>query len=99
MMIAEMIKILEMFSKYEVQKAADFVWEKIGEVDQHIQETEPFKLVKEDKGRAVEIIKDLVVRLYAIGRMLEPLLPETSEKILTAVKANKKPDEPLFPRK
>ena len=42
---------------------------------------------------------DLVVQLYAIAKMLDPLLPETSVKIKEAVKENKKPETSLFDRK
>lgn len=89
----------EVCEKFNLQQASDIVWQKIGELDQRIQETEPFKLVKEDKEKAVEIIQGLVVDLYTIGRMLNPLLPDTSAKIKEAVKDNKKPEKPLFLRK
>ncbi len=91
-------EFINFMDNYEVQKAADLVWQLIARVDERIQETQPFKLVKEDKEKAVEIIKELVVDLYTIGRMLNPLLPETSMKIKETVKANKKP-EALFPRR
>src|SRR6185369_11978762 len=33
---------------FEIQKATDFVWKEIGEMDKFIQENQPFKLVKTD---------------------------------------------------
>jgi len=36
--------------------------------------------------------------LYRIAKNLKPFLPDTSEKIIKAVKENKKPEN-LFPRK
>jgi len=84
---------------YEFNKAADFVWKEIGELDSIIQTKEPFKLVKTSKEEGIEIIKDLVVRLYTIARMLNPLLPETSEKIKKCVSENKMPEAPMFLRK
>jgi len=83
---------------FELNKAMDLIWQKISELDLLIQETQPFKLVKENKEKAVEIIKDLVVKLYNIANLLESFLPETSQKIKEAIKINKKPEEPLFPR-
>ena len=52
-------------------------------MDKFIQENEPFKLVKDEgtKAQGANMIKELVVRLYSVARMLNPLLPETSEKI------------------
>lgn len=87
------------FESYDLNKAAEVIWSEIGAMDLLIQETQPFKLIKEDKEKAVQIIKDLAVRLYTVGRMLNPILPETSEKIKAAVKTNKMPSEPLFLRK
>ncbi|MDD4803794.1 MAG: methionine--tRNA ligase [Candidatus Pacebacteria bacterium] len=83
---------------YNLQKATNIIWEKIKELDTKIQETQPFKLVKTDKEKAIEIIKDLVINLYTIGRMLNPIMPETSKIIKDLVKENKKPEKPLFLR-
>jgi hypothetical protein len=41
----------------------------------------------------------LVVRLYGVAKMLEPILPETSAKIKELVRENKTPERPLFERK
>ncbi len=92
-------EFFDLLEKFEIQKATDLIWQKIAEADKMIQETQPFKLVKTDKEKGVEIIKDLVTRLYTIGRMLNPIMPETSKKIKDLVKANKSPAAPLFLRK
>ncbi|HEU5115032.1 MAG TPA: methionine--tRNA ligase [Candidatus Paceibacterota bacterium] len=84
---------------FDMQAAANVVWKHITDADQLIQEKAPFKLVKTDKAAAQEIIADLAVRLYTIGRMLNPILPETSRTIKELVKANKTPEKPLFLRK
>jgi len=87
-----------LLEEFEIQKATDLIWNRISELDAKIQETEPFKLIKEDKEKAVNIIKELLIELYTIASMLNPILPETSEKIKEAIKENKMP-ETLFPRK
>jgi len=87
------------FESFELNKAANYVWEKIQELDEIIQREAPFKLVKTDPEAGKAIIRDLVLKLYLIAKMLEPLLPETSDKIKSAVKANKMPESPLFLRK
>ena len=84
--------------KFEFNVAADYIWKRIGDADQKITDTEPFKLIKTDSEKAKEIIHDLTVEIYNIAHLLEPFLPETSEKIKIAVKENKKP-ESLFERK
>ncbi len=84
---------------FDVKRAADVVWKEISAMDLHIQETQPFKLVKTDKEAGKKIIKELVLRLYAVACMLEPILPEASSKIKELVKQNKSPEKPLFARK
>ncbi len=83
---------------FEIGKATDMIWHKIGDLDRKIQETEPFKLVKSDPEKGKKIISELVLELYTVGRMLNPILPETSIKIKDLVKSNKKPEAPLFAR-
>lgn len=85
--------------KYNLQEAANIIWKRIGELDSKIQTTQPFKLIKTDKERAIGIIKELVTGVYEIAVYLEPILPETAEKIKVLIKENKKPEIPLFLRK
>jgi len=87
------------YERFEIDKAADYVWSKIGELDSYIQTNQPFKVVKTDKIAGEKMITELVTRLYSIAKMLSPILPETSAKIIELVKANKTPITPLFIRK
>ncbi len=82
--------------KFEINKAADFVWAEIGRLDLMIQEKEPFKLIKTDKKGGENIIIELLARLYGIAVMLNPIMPETSEKIKKLIKTNKSPIDPSF---
>lgn len=84
---------------FEINKACDFVWAEIGEMDKFIQENQPFKVIKTDKEAGQKMISDLVVRLYSVARMLNPILPETSAKIKNLIKENQTPEKPLFARK
>jgi methionyl-tRNA synthetase len=82
----------------DFNRALGFVWEKISALDERIQQTQPFKLVRTDKKQAGEIVKELATGLFEIALMLEPFMPETAGKIKQAIKENKMP-EPLFLRK
>jgi methionyl-tRNA synthetase len=84
---------------FEINKAMQMVWTEITALDTLIQDKQPFKLVKTEPEAGKEIIGELVTRLYTVGRMLEPFLPETSKIIKDLVKANKMPDQPLYARK
>ena len=83
---------------YDFNAAFDYVWGRIQTLDRKISETEPFKVVKVDADKGKKLIGGLVTELAAIDQMLEPLIPSTSGAIITAIMANKKPDN-LFPRK
>ncbi|MCM2338848.1 MAG: methionine--tRNA ligase [Burkholderiales bacterium] len=85
--------------KFDIQKATDLIWQKIQNLDKKIQETEPFKVIKVDGEKGKEMIKDLVLELYTIARMLNPIMPETNEKLKKLIRENKKPEAPLFLRK
>jgi len=88
---------LASLDNFDMQKACDFIWKKVGELDERITTEEPFKIVKEDKEKGVQIIKELLFDLYIVGRMLYPIMPETNIAIKEAVLHNKKPDN-LFKR-
>jgi methionyl-tRNA synthetase len=85
--------------KFNIKAAADIAWKHIGELDQKIQGTKPFSIVKTDKEAGKAIIHELVLELYTIARMLHPMMPDTSNKIRAAIKENKMPSAPLFVRK
>ncbi|HAT68731.1 MAG TPA: methionine--tRNA ligase [Candidatus Yonathbacteria bacterium] len=94
---------------YEVNKAADVVWELIGYLDQYIADYEPFKLVKTDKDAAEKIIWSVMYGIADIAEMITPFLPDTATKIKSLLGASEGggervfashlPSEPLFMRK
>lgn len=92
-------KFLSHMDSFDIQKAADVVFAWVGELDKQIQTTEPFKLVKTDPEKGKAIIVELVKKLAYISQHLEPLLPETSKKIIDLIVKHQTPTEPLFVRK
>lgn len=89
----------DFLDNFEIKKAVDLIWKDISALDLIIQTDIPFKLVKTDAEKGKKIILDLVRSLHRIAKMLEPILPENSEKIQKLIKENKKPSKPLFLRK
>ncbi len=89
----DMSEFFSFLEKFEINKASDYVWQKIGELDALIQEKKPW-----ESGNK-KVISELVQKLYSIARMLNPLMPNTSDTIKALVKENKTPEAPLFPRK
>jgi methionyl-tRNA synthetase len=91
----EYISSMENFQYNEV---ADQIWLRIAALDQFITEKKPFLVVKEKPEEGKEQITSLVLELTRVAELLQPFMPKTSEKILSAVKTNKKPEN-LFARK
>lgn len=85
-------------NNFEINRAVEYVWQRIAALDQRITAEAPFKVVKENVEQGRALIADLVRELAAIDLMLEPIIPQTSKKIIEAIMANKKPEN-LFPRK
>jgi methionyl-tRNA synthetase len=83
---------------FEFNKAMDYIWSRIGALDEKITHTEPFKVVKGDPAMGRALIAELATELYLVARLLNPFMPETNEKLKEAILANKKPDN-LFLRK
>lgn len=94
-----MLIIKDTIASFDLKLAMDIIWGNLSELDEIIQKEEPFKLIKNDKEKAKDIIKNLVLHLLYNARQLEPFLPETSKKIQEAIFSNKKPEQPLFLRK
>lgn len=94
-------KFAGLLEAFAINKAADFIWGEIAEMDSFIQESQPFKLVKVEstKDEGIKMIEDLVKRLYIVAKMLNPIMPKTSEEIKALIKENKSPEKPLFSRK
>ncbi|MBP9836929.1 MAG: methionine--tRNA ligase [Candidatus Pacebacteria bacterium] len=88
---------LNAIENYNLQLAGDFIWQKIGALDERIAVEQPFKVVKENKSKAEQMIREMVIEVYLIGRLLNPFLPETSKIIKQSVLENKKPEN-LFGR-
>lgn len=84
---------------FELQRAADIVWKKIGLLDEYIQKTEPYRTVKTDPQKSAKDLGHVLGELITITLMLKPILPETAERIQMLIQENKMPEQPLFARK
>lgn len=91
-------KLNDFYEKYEINKVCDEIWSRIQETDKFIQENQPFKTIKTDVEKGKQQISFLLAYVYHIAKALEAILPETSLKIITTIKAGKL-EAPLFMRK
>ncbi|MFM2415247.1 MAG: hypothetical protein RI911_940 [Candidatus Parcubacteria bacterium] len=83
---------------YAFNVATEYVWGRIQLLDQKIHTEEPFKVIKVDQDKGKVMIQNLVKELAHIALLLQPLLPQTSATIMTAIEHNTKPEN-MFPRK
>ncbi len=84
---------------FNIKEYCDSIWNEIQQADKKIQEEQPFKVVKIDPEKGKAQIQELVQRVYRIGLMLNPIMPETAQAIQALVRENKIPERPLFLRK
>lgn len=84
--------------EFKFNEALAVIWRLIGFCDKYIEKEKPWKIqTQATKLKAQKRIYNLLFALANIAQMLQPFLPETSEKLLKQLKAAKK-GKPLFPR-
>jgi len=86
----------EALKEIKFNEALEAIWGLISDCDGFIEKNKPWELDKaSDKFR--NVVSELLTIIKEIALLLEPFIPETSEKILEQIKENKKA-EALFPR-
>ena len=85
-------------SRYDYNAACDYVWSLIAELDKEMTTKKPFLVVKTDPEEGKATIRDMTLKLYHVARLLQPIIPATSDALKQAILSNKKPAN-LFPRK
>jgi len=85
-------KYKKFVENFKFNEALISIWDLISFCDKYIEKERPW----EEKENQKEVISNLLFSLSEIAKLLQPFLPETSEKIYQQLK-NKK-SEPLFPR-
>jgi methionyl-tRNA synthetase len=88
----------ELMNRYELHKAADWLWGEFQKLDEFIAAHEPYKTIKLDPEKGKKEILFLLERLAVLTHYLKPFLPETSGKILKALEESDGEIPRLFPR-
>ena len=91
---------VEALQRYEFDRAVSALWSIIEGVNRDIEAARPWELLKaDDADRLRGHLRRWLGELHRIAHWLEPLLPETSARILAALSAPQiRPAGPLFPR-
>lgn len=89
-------KIAEKIEEFKFNDALNLIWQDITDLDKKINKVEPWKLEQKELEKFLE---QSCVIIRSIAKNLQPLLPETSEKIQKQFSGEIKSASPLFPRK
>ncbi len=90
-------KYHQAIKEIKFNEALESIWQLIGVCDEYIEKNKPWELAKDNQEKFKKVISDLLNALKEITILLEPFMPETSEKILKQIEENKKGGT-LFPR-
>lgn len=96
------IEFKEYMEDFKLHEAVHFIMDKQKALDEYIQETAPFKLLKseveKDLIKGKEILRKCLAELLSISHHLYFFMPKTAYKIYELVKVNQMPEKPLFGR-
>ncbi len=92
--------IKQYFEEFRTDLVLQKIWEKLTEIDKHVNVNEPWKLLTEENTEKLkEILQWEIDALREVGVLIEPFLPDTSKnisKIFSGTKINSV--KILFPR-
>ncbi len=86
------------FKSFEMNRALVAIMGIVREMDAFITKEEPFKKIKVDEGAARADLMTLLKQLWRVAILLEPFMPETSKKMMSAISSRTMPEAPIFPR-
>lgn len=95
------ISIKQHFKEFRTDLVLQKIWERLAEIDKHVNINEPWKLITgENTEKLKEILQWEINALREISILIKPFLPETSEKISSVFGGSKvEPSGILFPRR
>ncbi len=92
-------EISPLIEQYKFHEALAMIWHYVAWANKTVDENKLWELAKTDLPKFTEISKQVIDVLEIIAKSLSPFMPETSEKILAVVTADKiVKAEPLFPK-
>jgi len=95
-------QISNLINSLELGRSLEYIWGIVREANKFIEDNKPWELEKSvengdgERKKFEEVMKKLISDLYLISQLLQPFLPETSDKIKIAL--NTKETNPLFSR-
>ncbi len=91
--------IANLITGYKFHEALAEIWKEIARANKIVDETKLWELGKTDVEEFARVAKEVLVIIETAAHQLLPFIPESAQKILDAVQAEKiTKAEPLFPR-
>ena len=82
----ELLKNIEKnYEKQEFHKVIENIWKLISKANKYVDESAPWQLIKDDRGRAGDVLNILVIIIAKIAIFLAPIMPDISENILNKI--------------
>lgn len=94
------LTITQYFKEFRTDLILQKIWEKLAEIDKHVNVNEPWKLLtQKNTDELVKILQWEIDKLREVAVLIEPFIPETSRKIGEIFSKNRiESTEVLFPR-
>lgn len=84
------------FDRYELDGALKTIWELVDRNNQIVEKIKLWELPKTNPMQFQKAASNLIGNISLVAQLLQPFLPETSDKILEMIKSGE--IKPLFPR-
>ena len=82
----ELLKNIEKnYEKQEFHKVIENIWKLISKANKYVDESAPWRLIKDDRERAGDVLNILVIIIAKIAIFLAPIMPDISENILNKI--------------
>lgn len=87
------------YETFDYSEVANDIWHAITALDTFITKQEPFKIFKTNPDQARTDVFHVLQGLAKISVQLQPIMPETAQKMRSLIEKREKPIESLFARK
>ena len=81
-------KTSELIEKVELKSSLQSVMGYVNKINAYLNETEPWKIIKEDNARATAILHTSLTAIDACASLFTPFMPTTSEIVKGAIEKN-----------
>ena len=78
-------KVEELMDEFNFSKALEEIWQLIRRTNKYIDQTEPWKVSKEEGNRIDTILYNLIDSIRIIGQLIEPFMSHTSKEIFEQI--------------